>query len=138
MPIGVRMPVVSMSMRPLIGIVHAFTWPGIWSAVSISEVSSSQVIGRWSGQSLRSGVCNHSGAQPEYQRGWAMRRHSLSGFSCTTVSNISIGAGSVAVSARPALPWTVSTSGNARSTRSWIWSRRVASVTETVGSVVGM
>ena len=61
-------------------------------------------------------LASHSGAQLEYQRGFATWRHSFSGFNCTTVSNISIGAGSVAVSERPALPWTVSTSGNCLST----------------------
>ena len=38
-------------------------------------------------------------------------RHSLSGFRLITVSNISVGAGSVAVVARPALPHTDKTSG---------------------------
>ncbi len=82
--------------------------------------------------------CSHSGAQLEYQRGLGTLRHSFSGFNCTTVSNISIGAGSVAVSERPALPWTVSTSGNCLRMRSWICIRRVASVMDMVGSVVGM
>ena len=54
------------------------------------------------------------------------------------VSNISVGAGSVAVSARPALPKTVSTSGKDRMMRSCICINSAALVTERPGSVVGM
>ena len=111
MPTGVRTPVVSMSMRPLIGIVQALTLPGIWSAESISEINFSQV---------RPG------------------RHCDFGFSWTTVSIIEKGAGSVAVSARPALPWTLRTSGNDLSVRSCVCISRAASVTEIPGKVVGM
>ena len=39
MPTGVRMPVASMSMRPLIGIVHAFVTPGMRTAESIAATS---------------------------------------------------------------------------------------------------
>ena len=48
MPTGVRMPVVSMSMRFLIGMVQAFEVPGIFSASFISSTSSfgRNVIGR--------------------------------------------------------------------------------------------
>ena len=77
MPIGVRIPVESMSIRALIGIVQALDTPGICSARSSSAVSLSIVI---------------------------PARHSDSGFRLITVSNISTGAGSVAVCARPALP----------------------------------
>ena len=52
---------------------------------------------------------NHSGAQLEYQRG--ARPPLGGGFRLTIVSIIEKGAGSVEVSARPALPWTRSTSG---------------------------
>ncbi len=48
------------------------------------------------------------------------------------------GAGSVEVSARPALPKTCSTSGKDRSFWSMICSNRLASVTEKPGKVVGM
>ncbi len=41
MPTGVRTPVVSMSMRFLIGMVQALVVPGIRSARSISSTSSS-------------------------------------------------------------------------------------------------
>ena len=77
MPIGVRMPVDSMSMRALIGMVQALATPGNCSALSISAISLSMVM---------------------------PARHSASGFRLITVSNISVGAGSVAVLARPALP----------------------------------
>jgi hypothetical protein len=77
MPIGVLMPVDSMSVRARIGIVQALATPGNCSAWSISAISPSIV-------------------RPS--------RHSLSGFRLITVSNISVGAGSVAVRARPALP----------------------------------
>jgi hypothetical protein len=43
-PTGVRTPVVSMSMRALMGMVHAFVWPGSRSAWSISTTSSSRPI----------------------------------------------------------------------------------------------
>ena len=84
MPTGVRMPVASMSMRPLIGIVHELLMPGNWIARSISSISRSVVI---------------------------PSRHSSRGASVIVVSNMERGAGSVAVSARPALPNTRSTSG---------------------------
>jgi hypothetical protein len=79
---------------------------------------------------------SHSGAQDEYQR--SLARHCSCGLRTTVVSIMEKGAGSVEVSARPALPKTRSTSGNDLSTRSWTWSRRLASVTEMPGSVVGM
>ena len=46
MPTGVLMPVASMSMRVLIGIVHALVSPGICTALFIAVVSSSMVRGR--------------------------------------------------------------------------------------------
>jgi hypothetical protein len=95
-------------------------------------------MGRRSGQIFRSGFCNHSGDHLEYHRGFVTVRHSFSGLSWMTVSNISIGAGSVAVSLRPALPWTVTTSGNCLMMRSWICISRVASVIDIVGNDVGM
>ena len=65
-------------------------------------------------------------------------RHSAGGFSTTVVSIIENGAGSVDVSARPALPNTETTSGKDLRIRSWVSRRRWASVTEMPGSVVGM
>jgi hypothetical protein len=44
MPIGVRMPVDSMSMRALIGIVQELATPGNCSALSISAISLSMVM----------------------------------------------------------------------------------------------
>src|SRR5712691_4060563 len=99
-PTGVRTPVDSMSMRALIGIVQALLTPGSRSAASISATSSSQE--RWSGQNGRKAGFSQAGAQAEYQRGLA--RHWDSGLSTTVVSPIEKGAGSVEVSARPALP----------------------------------
>jgi hypothetical protein len=55
-----------------------------------------------------------------------------------TVSNISDGAGSVAVSARPALPYTDATSGKVRMILSWVCSSSPAVVVEIPGSVVGI
>jgi hypothetical protein len=43
-PTGVRMPVASMSMRALIGIVQAFETPGNCSALSISWIRLSMVM----------------------------------------------------------------------------------------------
>ena len=54
------------------------------------------------------------------------------------VSNISSGAGSVAVSARPALPNTDATSGKVLMIRSCVCSSSAALVTDMPGSVVGM
>ena len=54
------------------------------------------------------------------------------------VSNMESGAGSVAVSARPALPKTYSTSGKVRMMRSVCWRIFFASVMETPGMVVGI
>ena len=54
------------------------------------------------------------------------------------VSIIENGAGSVEVSARPALPITLSTSGKRFSTASWRRNRSSACATEMPGSVVGM
>ena len=79
---------------------------------------------------------SHSGAQAEYQvrRG----RHSDLGFSVITVSSMESGAGSVDVSARPALPSTRSTSGNCLMMRSVTCSSRCASPMEMPGMVEGM
>src|SRR5687768_10606548 len=99
MPTGVRTPVVSMSMRALMGMVQALVVPGICSARSISAVSSS--LEMRSGQTRRqTASLSHSGDQLEYQRGLA--RHSETGFKTTVVSIIESGAGSVDDSARPA------------------------------------
>src|SRR5207247_1247654 len=84
-PTGVRMPVESMSMRALIGMVQALDTPGNCSALSISAISVSMVT---------------------------PGRHWLLGLRLMIVSNISVGAGSVAVEARPALPQTEETYGN--------------------------
>ena len=79
---------------------------------------------------------SHSGARFEYHR--SLDRHSEGGLRFTTVSTMESGAGSVDVSARPALPCTCTTSGNDMSTRSWACSHWLASATEIPGSVVGM
>ena len=79
-----------------------------------------------------------SGAHDEYQRAWNVLRHVSGGRSCAVVSTIVIGAGSVADSARPTLPNTVSTSGKLRRIRSCIWSCRFASSIEMFGKVIGM
>ena len=132
---GVRTPVVSMSMRFLMGMTQAFVVPGICSRSFISATSSSQE--RRSGHRRRRSVAfSHSGAHPEYHLSFA--RHSAGGRSVTTVSIMESGAGSVEVSARPAFPCTRSTSGNVLSRRSWTCRSRLASVTEMPGSVIGM
>ncbi len=110
-PTGVRMPVDSMSMRALIGMVQALETPGNCSDLSISAISLSTVM---------------------------PGRHSLSGFRLITVSTISVGAGSVAVEARPALPQTDATSGKDLMILSWVCSSSAALVTEMPGSVTGI
>ncbi len=78
------MPVASISIRFLIGGTHMFDSPGTFTVRSSSSTSL-------------------SGVMPA--------RHWSRGLNWIVVSNISSGAGSVAVSARPALPNTLSTSG---------------------------
>jgi hypothetical protein len=107
-PTGVRTPVVSMSVRALIGMVQALVTPGILSLPSISATSSSHEIR--SGQIGRRSGLRKPGTHEEYQR--FLPRHSCGGLRITVVSIIEKGAGSVEVSARPALPNTRSTSGN--------------------------
>ena len=138
MPIGVRMPVVSMSTRVLMGIVKALVHPGSCSFWFISDVSSSQVLARCSGQTGRSTFLIGSGAQLEYQRSCMTGRHCSDGLSRTVVSTIVSGAGSVGVSARPTLPNTLSTSGKLFRTRSWTCSCLLASSMEMFGNVIGM
>ena len=111
MPTGVRMPVASMSMRVLIGYTHAFDTPGNFTRASSSAFS-------------------FSGVMPG--------RHWSRGLNWIVVSNISIGAGSVALSARPALPNTRSTSGTVRMSLSVCCSSARAASVESPGSVVGM
>ena len=110
MPIGVRTPVDSMSMRFLIGIVQMLGMPGKRSCASISSCSSSKV--------MRSGAMRRADRLQRLRpvastsaRPCAIRD---SGLSSTVVSTIENGAGSVGVSARPALPKTRSTSGKSQ------------------------
>ena len=110
-PTGVRIPVESMSMRALIGMVHALLTPGNCSDASISAMSLSKLI---------------------------PARHCDSGLRLMMVSNISIGAGSVAVCALPALPHTELTSGNVLMIRFCVCKSSAALVTDNPGSVVGM
>jgi hypothetical protein len=96
------MPVLNISMRALIGMVHAFDMPGTRSAAFIWSTSCSGEI--VSGVKCRNRGFTNSGAQEEYQVGtW---RHCERGLSVITVSSIESGAGSVEVSARPTLPST--------------------------------
>ena len=104
------MPVVSMSMRLRTGMVQALLAPGRCSAWFISSVSS--LVETWSGVMVRSAGNSHRGAQAEYHV--CLWGHWDGGFSKMVVSIIDSGAGSVEVSARPALPRTLSTSGNRR------------------------
>ena len=93
MPTGVLMPVASMSMRVLIGIVQALFRPGNWMAAFIASISSSGVRRRWAMTLPSASLMSTAG-------------HSFSALSMIVVSIMSIGAGSVAVSARPILPKT--------------------------------
>src|ERR1035441_9537289 len=101
------MPVVSMLMRFLMGMVQAFETPGMRSASFISVTSWS--VDMWSGVMCAHRALVHCG-QLSYHV--ATLRHWDFGFSEITVSIMENGAGSVDVSARPALPNTRSTSGN--------------------------
>ncbi len=105
------MPVASMSMRALIGIVNALVTPGRRRARSISSMRLSTVT---------------------------PPRHCALGFRFTIVSNISVGAGSVAVFARPALPSTDCTSGKVFRILFCSCTSSAALVTERPGSETGM
>jgi hypothetical protein len=95
-------------------------------------------MGTNSGHTRPSSGRHDTGTRPTYHRRTYRVRHCSRGLSRTTVSNIDRGAGSVGLSARPALPSTDSTSGTSRSIASCRWSCRRASSTEMPGSVVGM
>jgi len=84
---------VSISVRVWIGIQKILAMPGVFSLAFISAMIFSQVI---------------------------PARHCPGGLRVTTVSNIESGAGSVGVSAWPALPNTVATSKTCFKSRSWI------------------
>ena len=105
------MPVVSISVRVWIGIQKMLLIPGVRRVEFISASSFSHVI---------------------------PARHSDNGLNETIVSNIESGAGSVAVSACPAFPKTVWTSGNFFNCRSWICRILVASSIAIPGTAVGM
>ncbi len=105
------MPVASMSMRLRIGGTQTLARPGTLTAASSSSISFGVVI---------------------------PGRHWSRGFSWITVSNISSGAGSVAVSARPALPNTRATSGTVLIMRSVCCSSSAALPADSPGSAVGM
>jgi len=111
MPTGLLMPVASMSTRLRIGGTHRLVSPGTWTAASSSAISLSLVM---------------------------PRRHSPRGFNWMVVSNISSGAGSVAVSARPALPNTRATSGTWRIMRSVCCSSSAALPADSPGSALGI
>ena len=111
MPTGLLMPVASMSIRFLIGGTQTFESPGTCTERSSSSTSLSVVI---------------------------PARHSLRGLNWIVVSIISIGAGSVAVSARPTLPNTRATSGTALIIRSVCCRSSPALPAESPGSAVGM
>jgi hypothetical protein len=110
-PMGLLMPVASMSMRLRMGGIQMLARPGSLTAASNSSTS-------------------FSGVMPG--------RHWSRGLSWMVVSNISIGAGSVAVSARPALPKTRATSGTVLIMRSVCCSNSPALAALRPGSAVGM
>ena len=105
------MPVASMSMRVLMGIVQALVTPGNCTIPSSSRLMSSMVL-------------------PSGQVSWGVSR--------MVVSIIVSGAGSVAVSARPILPSTCSTCGWVEMILSVCWSSSRAFVIDSPGGVVGM
>ena len=125
MPTGVLMPVESMSMRVRMGIVHALFRPGICTTLFSASVSSSGVRLRCAMTLPSSSLMSTAG-------------HSDSGLRRIVVSIMSIGAGSVAVSARPALPKTSATSGNDLISRSVTCRISRAFVGEMPGNVVGI
>ncbi|MNQ99097.1 hypothetical protein D3C85_1148190 [compost metagenome] len=111
MPTGVLMPVANMSMRVLMGGTQALVRPG----KRIRESSSS---------------LSFSGVMPG--------RHWSRGLSWMLVSIITRSAGSVAESARPALPNTFCTSGRVRMSLSVCCKISRALPTEILAAVVGI
>src|SRR6185312_7483757 len=107
MPIGLRIPVESMSILFLIGMVQILGMPMKFNFSFISSISFSWLI--VSGQILSKGPFMKFGKNEYHLFSF---RHSEAGFNAIVVSIILNGAVSVEVSARPALPKTVSTSGN--------------------------
>ena len=106
-----RIPVVSMSMRLMIGCVQMFVTPGKRSFSSISASRDSRVT---------------------------PLRHCSGDFRWTIVSFMLTGEGSVDVSARPAFPTADSTSGKLFRISSCLLMIFRASSTEIAGSVTGM
>jgi hypothetical protein len=110
-PTGLLMPVASISMRLRIGGTQMLERPGTFTVRSSSSTSLSGVI---------------------------PTRHSLRGLNWIVVSNISNGAGSVAVSALPALANTLATSGTVLISRSVCCKSSVTFPAEIPGSAEGM
>ncbi len=110
-PTGVLMPVASMSSRFLMGMDHMFATPGVRTARFISTWIESNVT---------------------------PSRHSSSGFRMAMDSIMDIGAMSVAVSARPILPSTISTSGTRAMAASRCWRIAFACPVPMPGNMDGM
>ena len=69
MPTGVLIPVLSISILVLIGMVQALVSPGNWMDALSSEISSSRVTARFSAQIMpRADRANPGSGQSEYQR----------------------------------------------------------------------
>ena len=111
MPIGLLMPVESISIRLRIGGTHRFASPGSRTVLSSSSMILSIVM---------------------------PGRHCSCGLSWMVVSTISSGAESVAVSAFPVLPNTRATSGTLIISLSVFCSILAASAAEIPGSVDGI
>ena len=107
----VRNPVVNISVRVWIGIQKMLAIPGVLMLAFISAMSLSQVM---------------------------PARHWLEGFSMHDCLKHGERRGIGWLSACPALPNTVSTSGSFRIMRSWICRILVASVTDMPGTAVGI
>ncbi len=97
------------------------------------------MIRRCAGQKLLSnGQASQRGQASKRRASRRVRHFDGSVSSCTTVSTIESGAGSVAVSARPILPCTLFTSGTLLISLSVCCSSSWALPTLMPGSVVGM
>ena len=110
-PTGLLIPVASMSMRLRIGGTQMLESPGTLTVRSSSSTSLSGVI---------------------------PARHSSRGLNWIVVSNISSGAGSVAVSALPALANTLATSGTVLISRSVCCKSSLTLPADIPGSAEGM
>ena len=132
---GVRRPVLSISMRPLIGMVQPAAKPG--KLQGLVHLADEFLLRDAVGCDVAEDRFDPIG-RPRRVPGVAPVATRVLGFRMITVSSMESGAGSVDVSALPALPSTYCTSGNCFIILSVTCRSFCASVMEIPGMVEGM